>query len=487
MRSLIEQKAILFFLSLLFFIYFPFVLHPQIKLPETPAGNRGQQILDLLNGRMKIEPKEFVKQNCSQSFKNRIPENQWGGLLKQLIAMSPNAELIKINKSEEYEIEFVIQLTSNKMYMKVTTAVEQFSPHLISGMMFVPGGSNADLYTAQVKPGAGEIEEGIKNIKGYLAGLAKQDKFSGSVIVAKEDKILLHETYGYADKRFKVFNNPDTKFNLGSLNKSFTAVAILQLVEDGKIGIDDTIGKYLEYFPPDIASKVTIRQLLNMSSGWSDYWENKYFLQHKDELRTVSQYMEFIKNIPLDFEPGTSMEHSNIGFEVAGAVIEKVSGKDYFDYIREKIYKPAGMTNSDSYDRDSPVENLAIGYTNNNVMDTINTGWLWENTYMLSPRGTPAGGGYSTVEDLLKYDNAFRNGKLISKVYFNFMNNRFQGNIGDTFVPEKVLRSAGGAPGVSTFYARDMKNAFTIIVLSNYDHPVGIDVGNEIIKMLGLE
>jgi D-alanyl-D-alanine carboxypeptidase len=487
MRILIEGKLNLFFLSLLIISSFPFVIHPQIKLPDTPAGNRGQQILDLLNGRMKIEPKEFVKQNCSQSFKNRIPENQWGGLLKQLITMSPGFELVRINKSQEDEIEFIIQLTSNGMYITVNTTVEKSSPHLITGMMFVPGGSKSGEITPQAKQIVGAIKNNVKNIKDYLAELAKQDKFSGSVIVAKEDKILLQETSGYANKRFRVNNKPDTKFNLGSLNKSFTAVAVLQLIEEGKVGIDDPIGKYFKYFPAEIASKVTIRELLDMSSGWGDYWENKYYLQHKDELRTVDQYMEFIKNIPLDFEPGTRMQHSNIGFEVAGAVVEKVSGMDYFDYIRENIYKPAGMTNSDSYNRDGPVENLAAGYTNNNVMDTINTGWQWENTYILSPRGTPAGGGYSTAEDMLKFDNALRNGKLINKDYFSFMNNRFQGNVGDPFVPQRVLRSAGGAPGVSTFYAQDMKNGFTIIVLSNYDHPVGINVGNEIIKMLGLE
>lgn len=332
-----------------------------------------------------------------------------------------------------------------------------------------------------------QINENIKNIKAYITKLGKDGKFSGSALVAKNGKILLHQTYGYADKSFKVLNKPDTKFNLGSLNKSFTAVAILQLVQEGKIGIDDPIGKYLDYFPKDIADKVTIRQLLNMSSGWGDYWNNEYFLQHKDELRNVRQYMKFIKGIGLNFSPGLHMQHSNIGFEVAGAVIEKVSGIDYFDYIREKIYKPAGMKNSDSFDRDGPTDNLALGYTNINDADKNKTGFNWENTYLLSPKGTPSGGGYSTVEDMLKFDDALRNGKLISKDYFNFMNNDFKGKIGDPFTAGKILRNAGAAPGVAAFYACDMKNGFTIIVLSNYDPPEGIKIGNEIIKMLELQ
>ncbi len=334
---------------------------------------------------------------------------------------------------------------------------------------------------------AGKTENNIKNIKQYIAKLWKDGKFSGSVLVANNGKILFHETCGYADKRFKVFNKPDTKFNLGSLNKSFTAVAILQLAEEGKLGIDDTIGKYLDYFPKDIGGKVTIRQLLNMTSGWGDYWNNEYFEQHKDDLRSVGQYMKFIKDIPLDFAPGSRMQHSNIGFEVAGAIIEKVSGMDYFDYIREKIYKPCGMTNSGSFDRDGPAENLAVGYTNNNDNGKADTNFNWENTYMLSPKGTPSGGGYSTTEDMLKFDNALRNGRLIGKDYINFMNNGFHGNIGDPFIARRTLRSVGAAPGVCAFYASDMKDGFTIIVLSNYDPPVGIEAGNEIIKMLGLQ
>ncbi|MEJ2616589.1 MAG: serine hydrolase [Ignavibacteriaceae bacterium] len=487
MHFLVEQKMKLFFLFLLSLCLFPFATHSQVKFPDTPAGKKGQQILNLLNGEIKIEPKEFVKQHCSESFKNSIPENQWGGLLKQLMSMSPEFELVKINKSDEHEIEFVIQLKSNNMFMTVNTLVEKSSPNLISGMRFEPGGSSQSAMKSQVKPVAGQTAENIKKIKDYLSKLSEQNRFSGSIIVAKQGKILLQETAGYANKRFKALNKPDTKFNLGSLNKSFTSVAILHLVEEGKVGVDDPIGKYLDYFPKNIAEKVTIRQLLNMTSGWGDYWDNKYYLQHKDELRTVNQYMELIKDIPLDFEPGTRMQHSNTGFEVLGAVIEKVSKTDYFNYIREHIYKPAGMTNSDSYNRDSPVENLATGYTNDNVMDTNNSGWKWENTYMLSPRGTPAGGGYSTADDLLNYGIALRKGKLISRAYLNFMDNRFKGKLGDSSTPTRILRSAGGAPGVSTFFGRDRKNNFTIIVLSNYDHPLAIDVGNQIIKMLGLE
>ncbi|MFH1197125.1 MAG: serine hydrolase [bacterium] len=491
MRSIRHQKLYFVFTHLVLIWLFPLILYSHEKLPDTPAGKRGQQIMDLLNSNTPLEPKEFVRQNCSENFKNNIPENQWGGLFNQLMNMSSNFELTKINKSDEYEIEFVIQLTSNKMFLTVAVNVEEVLPNFISSMMFTPGGGAPGDTPApqqnQNQPVIGIDAEKIQKLKDYLKEMASMDKFSGSVLVAKDNKILLHETAGYANKRFQVFNKPDTKFNLASIGKSFTSVAILQLIESGKMSIDDPIGKYLTIFPKDISEKVTIRHLLNMSSGWGDYWDNEYYLAHRNQLRTVSDYQEFIKEMPLGFEPGTSTVHSNTGFEVAGAIIEKVSGMDYFDYIRQKIFIPAGMTNTDAFHRDSPVENLAVGYTNMNPNDTEGTGYQWENTYMLSPRGTPAGGCYSTVEDMLKYDTALREGKLVGKDYFNFASNGYRGKIGDPFVQQRVGCAAGGTVGASTLLARDMNNGFTIIVFTNYDHPIGVDIGNEIIKMLGLE
>ncbi len=324
-------------------------------------------------------------------------------------------------------------------------------------------------------------------IKAYLEEQARAGKFSGTALVAKDGKPLLLESAGLASKRFRAPNTAGTKFNLGSLNKLFTAVAVLQLVEAGLVGVDDPIGKHLDLFPKDVGEKVKVRHLLDMSSGWGDYWRHPYYLQHKDELRTVADYMAFIKDIPLDFEPGTKTQHSNIGFEVAGALVEKLSGMDYFDYIREKIYRPAGMSDTDTYDRDSAVENLAVGYTNFHPLAGGTEDFRWENTYILSPRGTPAGGGYSTAGDLLKFDQALRSGKLIGPAARDFMLNRFQGNIGDPFVARGVIRSAGGANGVSTFLGRDFRDGTTIIVLTNLDNPAAIDIGNEIVKLLGLQ
>jgi D-alanyl-D-alanine carboxypeptidase len=458
--------------------------------PKTPAGDRAGQLFDLFNGKLDLAPKEFVRANCSDGFKSRVPENQWGGAIQQIKAMAAPYDLASVDKSEPNGIAFTIRSKSTGMAFAIEVAVEPQAPHLISGMMFRPAGPGAGAPAppeARPKAQGSPAAPDMARIKAFLDEQAKAGRFSGTALVAKDGRPLLLESAGLASKRFRAPNTAETRFNLGSLNKSFTAVAVLQLVEAGLVGIDDPIGRYLDFFPKDVGEKVKVRHLLDMSSGWGDYWGHPYFLQHKDELRTVADHMAFIKDMPLDFEPGARAQHSNTGFEVAGALIEKVSGMDYFDYIREKIYRPAGMADSDSYDRDSSAENLAVGFTNMHPLAGNTTDFRWENTYLLSPRGTPAGGGYSTAGDMLKYDAALRGGKLIGKACADFLNNGFRGKIGDPFTPQRVLRSAGGANGVSTFFARDLRTGYTIIVLTNLDNPVAIEIGNEIIKLLGLE
>ena len=461
-----------------------------VDFPKTPAGDRARSLFDLFNDKITLAPKEFVLENCSDGFKSRVPENSWGGAIQQIKAMAAPFDLASVDKSDPNEIAFTIRSKARGMAFAIEVSVEPQAPHLISGMMFRPAGPGSGAPASgqpSAKPQSPPSAPDTARIKAYLEEQARAGKFSGTALVAKDGQPLLLESAGLASKRFRAPNTAATKFNLGSINKSFTAVAVLQLVEAGLVGIDDPIGKHLDLFPKDIGAKVKVRHLLDMSSGWGDYWGHPYFLQHKDELRTVADHMAFIKDMPLDFEPGAKSQHSNTGFEVAGALIEKVSGMDYFDYIREKICRPAGMSDTDSYDRDSAVENLAVGYTNMHPLNQDATNFRWENTYILSPRGTPAGGGYSTAGDMLKYDAALRSGKLVGKACVDFLSNGFRGKIGDPFTPQRVLRSAGGANGVSTFFARDLRNGYTIIVLTNLDNPAAIELGNEIIKLLGLE
>src|SRR4030042_2875156 len=154
--------------------------------------------------------------------------------------------------------------------------------------------------TAQEKPFSN-----TKEMDAYFKQQTAENKFSGVILIAKDSVSTFHKAYGLADKAFKIPNKPDTKFNIGSINKSFTSVAIAKLIEEGKVSLDDPLGKYLTDFPAEVAEKVTIRHLLQMKAGWGDYWNNKEYICRLPFLYKVSDYMEFIKDMPLESEPGT--------------------------------------------------------------------------------------------------------------------------------------------------------------------------------------
>ena len=470
-------------------------------LPKTPVGKRAKEVVELLNGTSSYKPEDYIKNQYAPDFRDAFPLAAHKGIFQTTQTMFDKVKVVDITKSTQNEISIILKSEIRDAWLNLILQVEPDDPHRIVSMGLRPGsrpaGSKIKNENTQIeqKENEGKLKKdketlfsNFEELHQYLLKKTKENEFSGTVLIAKDGNPIFQKAYGHALKRFKVPNKVDTKFNLGSINKIFTSVAITQLMEKGKLSIDDPIGKYLDIFPQEIANKVTIRHLLNMRSGWGDYWANDYYLSHRDRLRTVSDYMKFIKDIPLDFEPGTNFQHSNTGFEVAGAIIETVSGMDYFDYIKRNIFEPSGMTNTDSFHRDGPVENLAMGYTNMNRNDPEGEGYEWNTMYMLSPRGTPAGGGYSTVEDLLKFDKALRNHKLLNSDYMQYMISRFKGSPGDPFSPpDKTYRIAGGAPGISAFLGMDFQSSHSIIVLSNYDFPVAMTFAEEIIKMLDID
>jgi CubicO group peptidase (beta-lactamase class C family) len=290
-----------------------------------------------------------------------------------------------------------------------------------------------------------------------LRAEAATESFSGVALIAKDGEPVFHEAYGYADKNADLPNRLDTKFNLGSINKLFTTVAVYQLLEAGKLNLDDTIGKYLPQFPPAVADSVTVKHLLDHRSGWGAYWDNPTWNARRSELRSLDDYMAFIKDIPLDFEPGTRMQYSNTGYEVLGAIVQKASGQSYYDYVRDHIYKPARMNSTDAYDLAGDTPNLARGYAGG--------GYGEDNSTMLAVRGTAAGGGFSTAGDLMRFVEALGAGRLVSPKHANRL---LHGSF------------AGGGPGVNTALHMNVSGNHTVVVLSNFDPPAA----NQVARML---
>jgi D-alanyl-D-alanine carboxypeptidase len=297
----------------------------------------------------------------------------------------------------------------------------------------------------------------------HFEAKTKADEFSGVVLIAKDSKVLFLEAYGNADREKMIPNLKDTRFNLGSINKSFTRAAIHLLEKQGKLSLDDPIKKFLPDYPnAQAAEKVTVRHLLDMTSGIGDFFGARYDAAPKDKIRTLQDYLPFFADLPLEFEPGTGNRYSNGGYIVLGLIIEKASGMDYYAYVKENIFKPCGMLNTDSFARDADVPNRALGYTLQAGAGSARV----LNFATLPGRGSSAGGGYSTAEDMLKYVLALKENKI--------------------FLPDIAggLGIAGGAPGINSALEWDPRTGYIVIVLTNFDPPTAGQAARQIIGWL---
>lgn len=245
----------------------------------------------------------------------------------------------------------------------------------------------------------------------HLEQLAKTGHFSGVVLIAKDGKSVFSKAYGYANLSDSILNRVNTRFNLASMNKMFTGMAAVQLVQAGKLSLDAKVGQYLPDFANRaVADSVTIHQLLTHTSGMGNFWEEHEKLA-KEKLKTVDDYLPLFINKPLLFKPGTRYLYSNSGYTLLGKIIEQVSGLTYFDYVRQRIFLPAKMYDTDAFELDDALPRIAIGY----IMSREHPGQWKNNTYLNVVKGGPAGGSYSTAADLLAFANAVLSNRLLNK------------------------------------------------------------------------
>lgn len=312
----------------------------------------------------------------------------------------------------------------------------------------------------------------------YLQRLARDDLFSGAVLVARGDRVLARGAWGLADRERNLPNRPDGKFRLGSMNKIITAVAALQLVEAGKLSLDTPIGSYLPDYPnKDAAARVTLRHLLTHRAGVGEIAFNDSpefatpaeFIARRDAMRTPSDYVRQYGSQPLRFEPGTTTEYSSLGFMIVGVLIERASGLGYYDYVQAHVLDVAGMADTGSLPETDAVPGRVVGYTGQGAA------WL-PNADTLPYRGSPAGGGYSTVDDLQRFAQALRAGRLLSPAMAaeaTRLHSGWQG-LGFEVLGEGDLLSyghGGMAPGMNAHFRVYPALGYTVVVLSNLDPP----------------
>jgi CubicO group peptidase (beta-lactamase class C family) len=443
-----------------------------LQLPDTPAGKTFAAFFKAFNSGNLETMQRF------HTDRNDTAEN--ADLDMKLYQESGGLKFHSVAKASDYELTALVQTQKDGRWLQLSIQIQQSQPYAIESLHIDPASppsaetSSGNITSTAPAKRLSEAEM-LQEAAAFLDRQAAEDKLSGAVLISKNGKPILQKVYGLADKTAKLPNKIDTKFNLGSMNKMFTAVAVAQLAEKGKLSFDDKVGKYLPDYPnKDVREKVTIHQLLTHTSGLGSYW-NKKFDERRSSIKTVADYLALFADEPLLFEPGAKFEYSNAGFIVLGAIVEKVSGQNYYDYVRQHIYKPAGMTNTDAYEMTEKTANLAMGYVGVGGESSRT-----ENSNSRPNRGGPAGGGYSTVEDLTKFALALRDNKLLGAKYTELVttgkvnmgggNMKYAYGFGDGKVNGKRnFGHNGGAPGIGSSLSIFPEIGYVVVVMTNYD------------------
>ena len=428
---------------------------------EPPAIAQGRALVAAINAGDDAL-RTFITANFSSSFLDVAPVEQHVKVLGGLRSIG-TLTIEAVQPLARVETRLVLKGATSGERRSMRLVVEPDPPHrirTISGGPAPPMAAAADASDTAM----------ARALDAYLDGLCAKDGFSGTLIVAHEGKPLYQRACGLSNRADAVPMKIDTKLNLGSMNKMFTAVAIAQLVEAGQLAFDDPVGKHLPEYPDaDVKTKVRIHHLLTHTSGLGSHFNEEFQNASRTKYRSVRDFMGIVEKQKLAFEPGTKWSYSNSGFMLLGAIVEKVSGKTYFDVVRQTIHEPAGMTNTDAFEMDDVVPNLAIGYVRDRE------GRWRNNLFMHVIKGGPAGGGFSTAPDLVKFAEALRAGKLVKPATLTSL-----------LTPKGELKSpdygygfqimgdgdavghSGGFPGISAQLVIYPKTAYAIAALSNY-------------------
>lgn len=460
-------------------ICFPLLCNAQLEklnysdettFPKGRIGTVTQKIISTVNSNDGDTIKEFIENTFTEGFQNMAPmeahQAHFLNYCRQTGGVSFHSIRTHTPKNEQ-ETVLIVKDENYGSWQKIRFSFADKEGLLLKGIGFSPAETPTDMLQSQISR-----SEFVAEIKKTVEKLSEIDLFSGAILVAKGSDILYEDAQGEASKRFHIKNNLDTKFNLGSMNKMFTSVAILQLVEKGLIDLKDPINKYIDetWLPSSITSKITIHHLLSHTSGLGSYFNEDFWNSSRALFRSVEDFKPLLQGESLAFEPGEGYGYSNTGMLLLGVIIQKVTQQDYFEYVKHNLFQPARMLHTDAYEMDQPVENLAMGY------ERSDNGYGWTNNlYKHVIKGGPAGGGFSTVRDLHKFAMALVNGKLVSKASLDLLWTDYS-NAGYGYgfsirqsASGKVVGHSGGFPGLNSNLDIFLDQEYVVVVMSNYD------------------
>ena len=360
-------------------------------LPDTPVGRETRAYLEAFNTGDAAKADTFIKQHYPASPRDAEEfaafRNQVGGF-----------SLVQVETATDTQLTALLRERFGD-YARLEVEVEAAAPHHIKTLRLRPEPKPPGVAPPPHLDDAALAQA----IKAQLALLG--DDFSGAVLVSRKGQMVFSTAQGLADRARGTPNTVQTRFRVGSMDKMFTGVAILQLAQAGKVDLQAPLGTYLKNYPnADFAKTVTLHQLLTHTGGAGDIFEPEYDAKRL-QLRTLQDYVDLFGQRPPEFEPGAKFEYANYGFILLGRVIEVVSGQTYYDYVRDHVFAPAGMASTGFEPETTAVPGRAVAYLKGSASITPADDLPW--------RGTSAGGGYSTVEDFNRFATALYDGRLL--------------------------------------------------------------------------
>jgi D-alanyl-D-alanine carboxypeptidase len=433
------------------------VASAQPAVPTTPAGRVLTAWLSAFNSGDAAALKAFDAAHR--------PDAPPGGLSERLRANTGGFTLVRIEKSTPTAIVALLEEVDPRRLARLELEVtDATTPVVVSSTLRVVP-RTVDVPLVRLSEA-----QTVSAVTKRLDEQVKEDRFAGAVLIGHRGRIVFQKAVGLANRESQAPNTLDTRFRNGSMNKMFTATAVMQLVEAGTLSLDDPVGKVMPDYPnADIARTVTIRHLLGHTGGTGDIFGPE-FTKNRLTLKTHADYVAlFGSRAPLH-APGAEFRYSNYGMVLLGAIIERVSGMSYFEYVRTRVFEPAGMRSTGSLPEIDTVANRSTGYMRRNEA------WV-PNDETLPWSGTAAGGGYSTVGDFFRFAEALQSGTLISKASLTALvtpgpNARYGFGMSLAgYGPTRSFGHAGGAPGQNGDLRVYPESGFVIVALSNLDPP----------------
>lgn len=431
-------------------------------LPDTPAGQRATELLETLRG-SSADWQTFLDEAFSPDVREARTVDEWVSQLERLSQTLTDAKRVGVRVTSPAEITLAYR-TSDGERIRLSVRVADVPPHRIRGLRVEAGGGPRE--TIQFDSWA-ELDETLRKQE-------SEGRFAGVVLAARRDSIRFHRTYGRASREPNRPVSLDTRFNVGSLIKPMTGVLVLSLAQEGRVSLDDPVGRYVEGLRPEVGEEVTLMHLLRHRSGLGDYLREPEFRENPDRFGTVADLMDLVREQELAFEPGTGRQYSNSGFVLLGAVVEAVTGRRYGRVLEDRVFEPAGMDRS-SLGRD------AVGHAATPFRRT-DDGDLQPVAHLHADRGSPAGGGYSTAGDLHAFARALLDERLLEPEWTSLLLAgydrdvaREEGRVG--------VGWGGGAPGVNATLEID-PDGTVVAVVANRDPPAASRVGVSIMRWL---